>query len=159
VSSSQFSLQGIEELNAKLSAISNDLKFKGGKLALRRAANFIADKARQYQKEHIDDPKTPNEIHKNIMVQFGKKRFASTGDLMFRVGIQGGAVLNTSSKPGTGGYTFYWRFIEFGTEQVAARPFMRPALQNNDIKAADIFVHEYKKSIDKAVKRVRKATV
>jgi len=152
----QFALQGIDELNEKLKAINKDLKFKGGKLALRRAANFIADKARQYEKSFIDDPKTPNDISKNISVQFGRKRFKTTGDLMFRVGVQGGAILNDGKKAGKGGYTFYWRFIEFGTERIAAHPFMRPALQNNYFKAEQIFVHEYKRSIDKTVKRVRK---
>lgn len=154
--SSQFALQGVDELNAKLKAINEDLKFKGGKLALRRAANFIADKVRQYEKSFIDDPKTPEDISKNISVQFGRKRFKATGDLMFRVGVQGGAILNDGKKAGKGGYTFYWRFIEFGTEQIAAHPFMRPALKNNDFKAAQIFVHEYKRSIDKTLKRVRK---
>jgi len=154
--SEQFGLQGVDELVGKLSSITYDAKFKGGKLALKRAANFIADKARQYQKEHIDDTKTPNAIYKNIKVQFGKKRFESTGDLMFRIGVQGGAILKINFKPGTGGYTFYWRFIEFGTEKVDAHPFMRPALQNNDFKAAGIFIHEYKQAINRAIKKSRR---
>jgi HK97 gp10 family phage protein len=156
MSTKEFGLQGVDELLGKLSSISEDAKFKGGKLSLRRAAKFIADKAIQYQRENIDNPKTPNSIYKNIRVQFGKKRFKATGDLMFRIGVQGGAILKESSKPGTGGYTFYWRFIEFGTENVPARPFMRPALQNNDIKAAEIFLHEFKRSINLAIKKPRR---
>jgi HK97 gp10 family phage protein len=39
---------------------------------------------------------------------------------------------------------------------MAARPFMRPALSENTAQATDIFVKEYEKAIDRAIKRAAK---
>jgi hypothetical protein len=39
----------------------------------------------------IDDPTTAEVIAKNVSVRWSSKRFNSTGDLAFRVGVLGGA--------------------------------------------------------------------
>ncbi len=54
---------------------------------------------------------------------------------------------------GAGGPTPHWRLLEFGTEQMAARPFMRPALADNIQQVTDVFVREYSKAIDRAIKK------
>lgn len=173
----QFELQGLEALNAKLAAINDDLKLKGGRFALRRAANLIRDKARSNAKT-LDDPQTPQNISKNIVTRWSGKRFKRTGDLGFRIGILGGArqyadtrenrrkrrvgatyidggtELSKNGQPG--GDTFYWRFIEFGTVNAPAKPFMRNALQRNISKATSEFIKQYGKSIDRAIKRAGK---
>jgi HK97 gp10 family phage protein len=49
---------------------------------------------------------------------------------------RGGANLSESGEY-AGGDAFHWRFIEFGTSKMAARPFMRPALAENIQKVSD----------------------
>jgi HK97 gp10 family phage protein len=51
-----------------------------------------------------------------------------------------------------GGDTFYFRFLEFGTSKMAARPFIRPALSQNAQRATDVVVESLNKEIDKAIK-------
>jgi HK97 gp10 family phage protein len=43
----QFSLTGIDSFVAKLEAVSFDVKRKGGRAALRKAAQVVADKAKE----------------------------------------------------------------------------------------------------------------
>ena len=59
-------------------------------------------------------------------------------------------------KTNPGGDTFYWRFIEFGTQKIGARPIMRPALTDNVTTATTEFVTHFSKALDRAIARARK---
>lgn len=48
---------------------------------------------------------------------------------------------------------FYGKFLEFGTSKMAARPFMRPAFNNNTDAAIDAVANGLRKAIDRAAKR------
>lgn len=169
-----FKIEGLEEVIAKTKSLSHDIQYKGGRFALRKAAQVIRDSAKQ-NAQAINDPSTSEEISKNIVERWSGRYFKRTGgDMMFRVGVLGGARQygNTrdnvrkgrvgasyvvgGDKSNPGGDTFYWRFLEFGTEDVSARPFMRPALSQNVEKTISEFVRQYGKSIDRALKRAKK---
>jgi HK97 gp10 family phage protein len=172
-------IEGAEALNAKLKAVGHEISYKGGRFGLRKAANLVASDAKS-NALRLDDPKTSEQIAKNVAVRWGSRRFKRTGDLMFRVGILGGAAPSTSraaeysrrrrrkagvkslaelgelvgkGKGNPGGDTWYWRLLEFGTRKMAAQPFMRQALESNTNEATNEFVRHAKKAIDRAVKR------
>lgn len=157
-----FNIQGLDPLLGKLENLKYETKKKGGRSALRKAAQLVRDAAKQGAAV-IDDPETRADIEKNITERWNSKLNKRTGDLGFRVGVLGGAGGNKTSEqlsglPGQD--TRHWRYIEFGTEKVAPRPFMRPALANNIDAATDVFVREYEKVIDRAIKRsIKKGTV
>lgn len=153
-----FKIEGVEDLNAKLKSVSEDVKSKGGRFALRKAANLVRDAAKR-NATTIDDPRSPEDISKNIAVRWSGKTFKRTGDLMFRVGVMGGAGGNRPSEafdtlPGAD--TRHWRHVEFGTEKTRAQPFFQKALSENVSKATNEFVTQYGKAIDRAIKRARK---
>lgn len=158
-----FNLDGVPELNAKLAEVSEDVKFKGGRFALRKAANLVRDNARQ-QAARVDDPLTPEEIEKNIVVRWSGSTFRKTGNLHFRVGILGGAKGHAAASGevsgqgagNPGGDTYYWRFLEFGTAKMPAQPFMRPALAESIGAVSSEFITQYKKAIDRAIKRAQR---
>lgn len=159
----QFSLIGIDSLLAKLESITYDVKRKGGRAALRKAAMVVVREA-QANALRIDDPKTGRQIAQNITLRWSSRRFRNTGDLGFRVGVLGGAKrvakavgeFQGQGKGNPGGDTWYWRLQEFGTEKHKAQPFMRPALEQNTDKATNVFLTEYSRSIDRAIKRAAK---
>lgn len=154
----EFSITGLESLLGKLDAVSYDVRRRGGRAALRKAAQVVANKAKE-QAERIDDPDTRENIAANIALRWSSRRFRSTGDLMFRVGVLGGAGGRSTSDKYTGlpgGDTRYWRHVEFGTEHSAAQPFMRTALASSINDATNTFVTEYEKSIDRAIRRADK---
>lgn len=154
----QFNLIGLDALEAKLKTVSDDVRYKGGRFALRKAANLIQEKAKAGA-ERVDDPKSPERIADNIVTRFSRRRFQRTGDLMFRVGVMGGA----GGKAAASGYgnlpggdTRHWRMLEFGTERTAAKPFMRKALADNISEAIGEFMTQYDKALDRAIRRATK---
>lgn len=58
-----------------------------------------------------------------------------------------GIGVNVSGK--TGESAFYWQFIEFGTRQMNAIPFLRPAFDGNKDQAVIRFKNQLKKAIEK----------
>lgn len=153
----EFEIKGLDALLAKLDSVKQDVKYRGGRFALRKAANLVAAKAKEGA-ARLDDPGTGRKIADNVAVRWNSRRFKNTGDLAFRVGVLHGAKLPKDNRDeGPKGPTPHWRLDEFGTEKMAAQPFMRPALENNIQAATSEFVTEYGKSIDRAIKKAAKA--
>jgi len=151
----QIDMQGLEALTAKLQTLKQETRYKGGRTAGRKAANVIANAARA-RAALIDDPKTAENIMSNIAVRWNNRLFKKTGDIGFRIGVRGGAKSKKENDTNPGKDTWYWRLIEFGTVKMAARPFMRPALQESAQQATNTFISEYQKAIDRAIKRAAK---
>lgn len=153
----QFSLEDPDKVLDKLKQFPDALRYKGARFALRKAANLVAEAAKQNARR-LDDPGTASAIAENIAVRFSSRRFKRNGDVLFRVGVRGGAKLQDQEKsqglPGKG--TQHWRLLEFGTEKMRAQPFMRPALQNNINKATDEFVRQLDRWIGRNLKKIDK---
>lgn len=154
----QFKIHGVNELADRLEGIGSDMKRKSGRFALRKAANVVRDKAKANAKR-LDDPVSAADISENIAVRWSGKHFRQTGELKFKVGVMGGAGGSAKSARYAslpGGDTRHWRHLEFGTENMAAKPFMRTALSASIQAASDEFVRQYHKSLDRALKRAAK---
>lgn len=150
-----FSITGLDSLLGKLDSLSYDVRRKGGRAALRKAAQVVVQKAKEGA-ERIDDKETGRSIADNIALRWNGKLFKQTGDLGFRIGVLHGAVLKNGGDLSPNSPTPHWRLIEFGTEKMAAVPFMRPALANSISEATNTFVSEYEKAIDRAIRRAAK---
>ncbi|VVN83846.1 HK97-gp10 family putative phage morphogenesis protein [Pseudomonas fluorescens] len=152
----EFSLTGIDSLVGKLESISYDVKRKGGRSALRKAAQLVAGKMKEGAQK-IDDPETGRSIADNVALRWNGKLFKASGDLGFRVGILRGAVLKNDGDTSANSPTPHWRLIEFGTVNMRAQPFARKALADNISEATNTVITEYEKAIDRAIKRAAKA--
>jgi HK97 gp10 family phage protein len=168
----QFQLSGLDAVLTKMRGLAPDLRAKGARSAMRKAANLVRDAA-VVNAQRIDDPETKESIAKNIVVRFSSRTLKTTGDVMMRVGVLGGArpYSNTrenvrkrrvgktyktgGDKGNPGGDTFYWRFVEFGTSRTAAKPFMRPALEQNIETATSAATTELSRSIDRYAAKAR----
>ncbi|WP_111860704.1 HK97-gp10 family putative phage morphogenesis protein [Acinetobacter sp. CFCC 10889] len=150
----QFQIHGLENLQSKLEQLNNPRKVKSAiRKALRQGANVVRDAARSNAKA-IDDPETKEKIWRNIAVQGGKSKNKDV--LVMRIGVKGGASMNQHSNASTlasmsGGNTTYWRWIEFGSVNNPAVPFMRPALSNNIQPVTNKVVQILNDEIDKAL--------
>lgn len=167
----QYKLEGLDAVLKKMRALPVDVRMKGARYAMRKSANLVRDAA-VMNAEKLNDPKTREEISKNIAVRFASREAKRTGDVMFRVGVLGGAMTAYSNTRynrrkrlvgkayqvegdigNPGGDTFYWRFLEFGTQHIGARPFMRPALEQNIGAATDEFTKHLDRWLDRYFKR------
>ena len=157
-----FKINGLDELDAKLKKLADPKRIKNAaRRSLRRGANVVAAAAKRNAGQ-IDDPKTRNSIQKNIAVRGGgSRRERRVGGAMMRVGIRGGA--RNMSKYGEfrgagsanpGGDTFYWRFLEFGTSQIAARPFMRNAMAQSADQAVAAIATAANVELDKEIAKL-----
>ncbi|MCO1622242.1 HK97-gp10 family putative phage morphogenesis protein [Pseudomonas putida] len=151
----EFSITGLDSLLGKLESVSYDVRRKGGRAALRKAAQVVMQKAKDGA-ERIDDKATGRSISDNIALRWNGKLFKQTGNLGFRIGVLHGAVLKDGGDLSPNSPTPHWRLIEFGTENMSAVPFMRPALANSISEATNTFVSEYEKAIDRAIRRAAK---
>lgn len=151
----EFSITGLDSLLGKLDSVSYDVRRKGGRAALRKAAQVVMQKAKDGA-QRIDDKTTGRSISDNIALRWNGKLFKQTGNLGFRIGVLHGAVLKDGGDLSPNSPTPHWRLIEFGTENMSAVPFMRPALANSISEATNTFVSEYEKAIDRAIRRAAK---
>lgn len=165
-------MNGIDELVEKLDGLAYDMRFRGGRFALRKAAQVVRDQARK-NAGVLNDPKTREEIAKNVVERWSSKYNKATGNLKFRVGVLGGVFGKLQGETtgvygskftkatrkrgavvgGPGGDTRHWGYLEFGTETAAARPWLRPAGQQSAQAATDAFIRSYSQGIDRALKR------
>lgn len=144
---------GLEDLTAVLRTLSPKLQKKGIKIAARKAMHIVRDAARSAAK-NLDDPETAAKIHKNIVTQFDSKSSKKYDAIVYKVGVKGGAASNQASidkSSLSGGNTVHWRWVEFGTSDTPAVPFMRPALSNNIQAVTDKFVSELTQEIARAL--------
>lgn len=153
-----YEFTGIEELLGKLDEVSDDIKIKGGRFALRKAAQKLRDQVKM-NADRVDDPESDARISDNVVERFSARLFKRTGNLGFRVGVMGGAGGNKPAEAFAGlpgGDTRHWRFLEFGTAKMPAKPFMRPAIDQAGQDIVNEFSAQYIKALDRAIKRARR---
>lgn len=152
----KFNIAGAEELNARLKELSYDVRMKGGRFALRKAAAVVVGAIKQNSMA-LDDPNTGQKISDNVAMRWNGRLFKRTQNPAFRVGILKGAIMEDADKnKAANSPTPHWRLLEFGTSKMPAKPFFRRAMDENIDKIQSTFVAEYNKSLDRAIKRAAK---
>ena len=151
-------IKGAREVAARLAGFSEKLREAAGRRAARRAMGVVRADARK-RLQAIDDPGTPTDIAKNVYIQQSRSQSRAIGGVAMRVGILGGArpdrSMNENRKTGQskdgnpGGDTRYWRFVELGTEKVAPRPFLRPALEQNAGQVLEVLIDALAKEVNR----------
>lgn len=155
---SQFQLKGVDELRKKLEMLRGEAVDKAIRSATGTGAKVIRESAIA-NVASLNDPNTPEDIGKNIVQRPTPKRYRQMGEVKIRIGVLGGAkapkengsIRTSGKKPLPGGDTYYWRFLEFGTNKIAARPFMRPAMGSGQA-AFDAFSTKLDKRLNRLLK-------
>lgn len=162
----KFEITGLDQIVDRLSKLPGKLQKRALQTAVRRGANIIRDAA-QAGAERFDDPFTQEAIHLNVAVQHAPKMSRANGGIAMRVGVRGGAsrygdtLVNRrkqrvgqtyqtgGDKSNPGGDTWYWRFLEFGTSKMQAKPFLRPAFERNKDRALTVIADTLNREIDR----------
>ena len=155
-------IEGLEALDRKLRELPEKVGRRAMRRALRKGATIVRREARSGAQK-LDDPRTSNSIAKNIAIRNGgTKRERAEGGPVLRVGVLGGARdysahgeigTGKSGKENPGGSTFYWRFLEFGTQSIAPRGFMRSAMERSTSKVFDAVATAMSSELDKELRK------
>lgn len=123
----EFGIDGMEQVLKNLEKLQSNEARKALKSGIRKGAAEIRKQARANAKK-IDDPKTSEAIYKNVKSKMWKnpKRKQYIG-----------ASVGVNSTPNSDNDTFYWRFLEFGTSKMRAKPFLTPALEQTKSRALE----------------------
>lgn len=140
--------QELKSLTAQMRKVDKEMRGRIARLGTSSAASHVANKIRAKLRA-MDDPDTTNSIAKNVMIQHSRRYQQRTGNVMYRVGIRGGAKTAAENALNKGGDTFYWRFLEFGTKNMPPRPFMRPSLEESQGQLMEIMFKRMQQEFDK----------
>jgi HK97 gp10 family phage protein len=153
-------VEGLRELNKALQELPLQVRGRPLRSATQKAAAVIRNEARA--KAPVDTGLLKREIIAtrsrrqsgegretfSIMVKQLTKKYADT-----KANRRKGRV---GKKFKTEGLAYYWRFIEFGTSKMAARPFLRKAFETKQREAVEVLRKELGDAIQKQARKIRK---
>lgn len=147
-------LEGVDELKAALKDVGTQIRKKAVRNALREAGKVI-QAAAKVAAPVLAAPtmtRTPGTLQKNIAVR-GSKFARQVGNEGVYVSVRplSGKRQDRLGKAGARNPNdpFYWRFVEFGTRKMSARPFMRTAAAQKGPQAIDAFMKSVVPQIQK----------
>lgn len=132
-------IEGLKELNEALKKLPENV----AKNVLRGATNAGAAEIRKEAKLRAPvytgtliakDHPPPGTLKKAIM-QRQMRQLSSLVKQVVHVGVRSGK--GVKDKAGRSLDAYYWRFVEFGTSKMAARPFLRPAFEAKKLAAVE----------------------
>ena len=163
-------ITGLDEVQAKLRQLGNQRKAKNAATRSSRKAMNIVKKAAVLNAKALDDKDSPERIWKNIITKAGKTK--GVDNVMMKVGVKGGArnygnnasnrranrigrrYQTQGDKKNPGGDTWYFRLVEYGSATNNAKPFLRPALNNNMDAVQAEFKRSFSEELDKEIAKL-----
>ena len=152
-------IEGLKELQNALNQLPREIQGRPLRSAVSYGAKLVVDDV----KSRV--PVGETGILKTAVYRYRSRRDSSTGRETFFVGIRAGkaqykdtAYNRKKGRVGksykTQGEAYYWRFLEFGTAKMAAKPFLRPAFESSKSKAVEVIKQRLGKAIETQAKKL-----
>ncbi len=159
-------IHGLDTFAQALKVLPNNISRRVLRSAVAAAAKLVQDEAKvrapvstgPARKNH-----PPPGTLKRAISRGRSNRYSAPGKEVFHIFVRnaGSSAKGRKIVAGSKFDAFYWRFVEFGTSKMAARPFMRPAFEAKKEEAittiaqviADRFPQEAKNLGWKFIKR------
>lgn len=119
-------IDGLKELADKLRAMGPDIARNALRGAVGSAARLIRDEAKATNQD--DTGRTDRALYAKLA-----KEESSDNQVTYIVGVRSGSKERRKDRD-----AWYWRFVEFGTAKMPAKPFMRPAFESKKLSAVDL---------------------
>jgi HK97 gp10 family phage protein len=148
-------LEGADVLKRALGDAARHIRAKAVRGALREAGKVIQAAAKQSAPVLAVPTKTrkPGTVKKAISVRVSKfaRRAGNDGVYVGVRPLRGAAQVKRHGKAGAKNPNdpFYWRFLEFGTRHMPARPFLRRAVDRQGAAAISAFMKAVVPQIEK----------
>ncbi|WP_313465640.1 HK97-gp10 family putative phage morphogenesis protein [Stenotrophomonas sp.] len=158
----QIQIEGLDGLLSSLRDLPSALQSKTLQSGMRRGGNLIRDDARSRVARASGFLSTQIVVRKASARERGRAGL-SKGDAYLVVGVKTAKVARYArtkrnhrrKRAGKlyekSGWAYYWRFLEFGTRKMAAKPFLTPAAESNGPQAAQVMIDQTWKAIERAI--------
>lgn len=157
----QVKIFGLEQLKKALNQLPVEIQQKALRSAVSASAKVVVDAA--IAKAPAGD--TGN--LKKAIYRYRSRSGSGTGRETYLVGVRKGkkAYANTArnrrlnrvgKKYTVEGEAYYWRYLEFGTVKMQAKPFMRPAFEGSKSRILDVMKERLGKAIQDQAKKLAK---
>jgi len=157
----QVSIHGLDGLLRSLREAPKAIQGRAVQAGMRKGGNVIRDDARRRA------PKATGFMASQIVTRRAnsKSRQRAGVGRGFTVGVKTGRrrkYANTKRNRRRGrvgkvyeesGWAYYWRFVEFGTKNMRASPFLTPAGETKGPEAAQVIINETWAALDKQLKK------
>lgn len=160
----QVSIQGLDGLLRSLREAPKAIQGRAVQAGMRKGGNVIRDDARRRA------PKESGFMASQIVTRRANSRSrqragVGQGGEYFTVGVKTGRrrkYANTKRNRRRGrvgkvyeeaGWAYYWRFVEFGTKNMRASPFLTPAGEAKGPEAAQVVIDETWAALDRQLKK------
>lgn len=143
-------IKGLRELQEAMRQLPKKLERRVLNAALMTGAREIANEAKARA------PVRTGTLRRNIRARPGRPTDGHTATTI--VGVRKltfRQVARLRSKGKSADDPFYWRWLEFGTAKMAARPFLRPAFEAKKVSAAHTIKEALKVRIEKEAAKLR----
>ena len=134
-------VEGLAELAKALRELPDRVANNGLRVSVYAGAKVIRDEARMRAPkaaEVLGPNQPPPGTLKRSVIMKHIRELSGGGRQTFYVLVRHGKKYRNQGKRGNLSQdAWYWRFLEFGTRKMAARPFLRPALESRRREAVD----------------------
>ncbi len=153
-------LDGVDDLKVAMATAAKHIRTKAVRAALRSAARVIqADAKARAPVLVVPTPyRKTGTVKGRITVRASKtaRRDGNEGVYINVRPLRGVAQVKKFGKAGAKNPNdpFYWRFLEFGTRKMQAKPFLRPAAEAKGNEAISVFMRSVVPQIERLNNRV-----
>lgn len=155
--------RGFSELEQNLKMLGEDMREKGIKLMMSRAAVPMRDDAKHRAPilSVVDERRRPGTLRDAIAIWRKRStRYAVT----YYVGVRQlsrKAVATFKRATGQGASDnpddpFYWRFVELGTSKMRAKPFLRPAFEAKKLESVRVALETGREFVRKTASKFKR---
>ncbi len=139
----EIKVEGLAEMRRALLELPVELQKGPLRAAVSAGAKVVQDKARELAPEDTG-------TLKRAIYRTRSKEGSSAVQEMAIVGARSGKRLRRRGLD-----AYYWRFLEFGTSKMAARPFLRPAFDTTMSQQVEAIAQKLKAGIERAVAKLK----
>ena len=149
-------IDGLRELAAALRALPDKLAKNGLRAGVYAGAKVIQDEAKLRAPVYtgpVEQGHPPPGTLKRAIIMKQIREESGQRHQVFFVTVRSGKKYQKQGKKGNLSQdAFYWRWVEFGSTKMAARPFLRPAFEAKKEAAVEAIKNKLAERVEEAAK-------
>lgn len=153
-------IDGLKELDRALQQLPDRIASNGLRASVYAGAKVVRDEAKlrapKAAKSLGPDQPPPGTLKRSVIMKQIRELSGQDRQTFFVTVRHGKKYRKQGKKGNLSQDAWYWRFIEFGTRKMAARPFLRPALDSKRVEAAMAMKKRLQERIAKAAAELRR---